>query len=60
MSVDVVREYLDSINLFFGTWQNPNNDANCRERAEEVLQELEAQMRYIIAAVERQLYPNGR
>jgi hypothetical protein len=60
ISVEVVRVYLDKTNSFFSAWQDPDKNVDCQERAEEALRELEAQLRYIVAAVERRLYPDGR
>jgi hypothetical protein len=60
IGVEVIHEYLDKINLFFGVWQDQSASEHCRERSEESLQELEAYLDYIMQAVEIRLYPDGR
>jgi hypothetical protein len=60
MGVELVSEYLERINDFFGSWNDPSLSEDCQERSEEALRELEAHTGYIKAAVERRLYPNGK
>jgi hypothetical protein len=60
IGVEVIHEYLDKVNLFWGVWQDQSVSKSCRERSEDALQELEAYLDYIMQAVEIRLYPDGR
>jgi glucan phosphorylase len=60
ISVETIHDYLDKLNYFFSLWQNPNTEETCKERSQDIVQEMEAHMNYIIEAVENRIYPNGR
>jgi hypothetical protein len=57
IAVEAVRDYLQSMDYFFGISNYQTFDETCRERATEALQELDASMKYIIQAVELKLPP---
>jgi hypothetical protein len=60
MSIDLIQLYLYDINYFFALSKDDSLPEDCRARAYEMIQELEANLNYIVEAVEIWMYPNGR
>ncbi len=60
ISVEMVREYIDWIDLFATIWHNEKRSAASREIASEACSELRLYMNGIIEAVDNRIYPEGR
>jgi hypothetical protein len=60
ISVEMVREYIEWIDLFGTIWHNEKRSAASREIASEACSELRLYMNDIIESVDNRIYPEGR